>query len=79
MGRMLQQRMGDTEALIGRELYTVGRAEAEVVRQTMCTKFEEDMKEKLLNGWGGGGFIHVAKNKNSTPCTTKLWEHRTVS
>lgn len=35
-------------------------AEAEGVRATMCTKFEEDMKEKALNelaGGGGGSFM----------------------
>lgn len=45
-------------------------AEAEGVRPTMCTKFEEDMKEEALNELGGV-VIHVAKNINGTLCTQK--------
>lgn len=44
-------------------------AGAEGVRPTMCTKFEEDMKEEALNELQGGGVIHVAKNINGTQCT----------
>lgn len=51
-------------------------AEAEGVRHTMCTKFE-DMKEKALNEVGG--FIHVAKNINGTRCTRKERESLTNS
>lgn len=51
-------------------------AEAEGVRATMCTKFEEDMKEKALNELVGG-FIHVAKNINGTLCTQKYQRSQT--
>lgn len=57
-----------------------GAAEAEGVRGTMCTKFEEDMKEKALNELVCvcvGGFIHVAKNINGTLCTQKYQRSQT--
>lgn len=50
-------------------------AEAEGVRHTMCTKFEEDMKENALNELGC--FIHVAKNINGTQCPRI--EHESLS